>query len=702
MCIPFNITTSVIGTATLKFTWACDDMLGDPAGGPNPEGVYVNQHGCGIKGGTFSTSTPATKTITTFVHPGANQLFVHLRDTQGTNSGVIFSAVITVCPPGNGQLDVVVRSGNVNGTPLSADQTTAAWCQVGHEFNELKLKFDKCKLPSYVDGTNTWSNPPGTFPPGVDPLSRWIYWKDKDGDRRASSALVRTPFYIPWAVTSSTMIFSGAADDQLGDPADGKHHEGVFLDETNQSITSTTWTTLTTANQTVSAGQGWHNLYIYARDLHDRWAGTVFSATFHVFGGKPCSSINDPDDPGNPAPISVYPAGPNELNVVFDRDISLESVQSLSNYQADQGGVIVAAMLGRDGRSALLTIADEAGWGTHEHVTVSGIVAADTMLVMPQAQSLPFYSGILTAQVLQAPDPAALAMCVDRSRFAGFDSLPGDPVTIIGTCAGRALECYSLMDSASTSRGGLLISGSPVVMELGMKYQVTGRVMESEGETVLMDVMDVVELSQSAPPRPIARPISVVRRAICDSGQNQETGEDFEGMLVQVSVVQVVRGLGKGTLSIKPVSGAETDTITVCGVDSTFSYVPRIGDKLAIIGLLVFRDGRFQIAPRDGDDFVPRRVSTPPTLRPTVYPNPANPSVTISFQMRQSASVQINIYDIRGGLIHRLADRTYSVGRHEIVWKGDDENGAVVSSGMYFYRLVSRGMSEEGKIMILK
>lgn len=84
------------GTVTLTFHWAVDDRLGDPTGGPNPIGVYINGVALPISGGNGHTS-PASTTVSvpaSILNAGANFLFVYVRDSACVYSGVIYSATI--------------------------------------------------------------------------------------------------------------------------------------------------------------------------------------------------------------------------------------------------------------------------------------------------------------------------------------------------------------------------------------------------------------------------------------------------------------------------------------------------------------------------------------------------------------------------------------------------------------------------------
>ena len=78
------------------------------------------------------------------------------------------------------------------------------------------------------------------------------------------------------------------------------------------------------------------------------------------------------------------------------------------------------------------------------------------------------------------------------------------------------------------------------------------------------------------------------------------------------------------------------------------------------------------------------------------YPNPFNSSTKISYQptkqtvdLRLSAvrQVELKIYNINGKRVRTLINENKSSGNHSFVWKGEDDFGNSVSSGMYFYQL---------------
>ncbi|MBI5647199.1 MAG: T9SS type A sorting domain-containing protein [Ignavibacteriae bacterium] len=69
------------------------------------------------------------------------------------------------------------------------------------------------------------------------------------------------------------------------------------------------------------------------------------------------------------------------------------------------------------------------------------------------------------------------------------------------------------------------------------------------------------------------------------------------------------------------------------------------------------------------------------------YPNPFNPSTTISFAVPAQSSVRISVLDMLGREVRTLVSSTVDAGTHSIVWDGLDNHGAAVSSGMFMYRM---------------
>lgn len=84
------------------------------------------------------------------------------------------------------------------------------------------------------------------------------------------------------------------------------------------------------------------------------------------------------------------------------------------------------------------------------------------------------------------------------------------------------------------------------------------------------------------------------------------------------------------------------------------------------------------------------------------YPNPFNPSTTFEYSIDQADNVVVQVIDIKGEVINTLVDDYKSSGKYDIRWNGTNSTGSRVSSGPYFYRVVSGGKSITRKMVLIK
>jgi len=84
------------------------------------------------------------------------------------------------------------------------------------------------------------------------------------------------------------------------------------------------------------------------------------------------------------------------------------------------------------------------------------------------------------------------------------------------------------------------------------------------------------------------------------------------------------------------------------------------------------------------------------------YPNPFNPTTTISFSTPKTSKCELIIYNIKGQEVKRLVSGTKNRGIYKIVWNSDDNNGKKVTSGVYFYRLNIDGHVSTKKMVLMK
>jgi len=82
----------------------------------------------------------------------------------------------------------------------------------------------------------------------------------------------------------------------------------------------------------------------------------------------------------------------------------------------------------------------------------------------------------------------------------------------------------------------------------------------------------------------------------------------------------------------------------------------------------------------------------------SIYPNPFNPSTTISYSLDRSGWTRVDVVDISGRLWTRLVDASQAAGSHSITW-----NAANIPTGVYIVRLTDgSGRMEVKKVVLMK
>lgn len=84
------------------------------------------------------------------------------------------------------------------------------------------------------------------------------------------------------------------------------------------------------------------------------------------------------------------------------------------------------------------------------------------------------------------------------------------------------------------------------------------------------------------------------------------------------------------------------------------------------------------------------------------YPNPFNPATRIAFRVGSAGPVRVAVHDASGRLVRVLVAETLAAGEYVVAWRGDDDAGRRVSSGVYFYRLETKDHRATRKMVMLK
>ena len=79
------------------------------------------------------------------------------------------------------------------------------------------------------------------------------------------------------------------------------------------------------------------------------------------------------------------------------------------------------------------------------------------------------------------------------------------------------------------------------------------------------------------------------------------------------------------------------------------------------------------------------------------YPNPFNPTTTLSFDLHESGTAHMAVYDAIGRHVATLVDEHREAGRHQVTW-----NASLYASGMYIVRLETAHTAQSRRVMLVK
>ncbi len=84
------------------------------------------------------------------------------------------------------------------------------------------------------------------------------------------------------------------------------------------------------------------------------------------------------------------------------------------------------------------------------------------------------------------------------------------------------------------------------------------------------------------------------------------------------------------------------------------------------------------------------------------YPNPFTSRTTIRYDIQKPAPVTLTIYNIRGQQVRKLVDEFLNPSDYQREWDGRDDQGKIVASGIYLFRLQAGTFSAVKRMVLLK
>jgi hypothetical protein len=122
------------------------------------------------------------------------------------------------------------------------------------------------------------------------------------------------------------------------------------------------------------------------------------------------------------------------------------------------------------------------------------------------------------------------------------------------------------------------------------------------------------------------------------------------------------------------------------------------GEFVALAGLKLFqkefRDKGYELAVVGG--------RAPSVRQFRASPNPFRTQTVIQYSLAAPCRARVDILDATGRVVCKLADAELAAGEHRVAWRGRDEQGRAVASGIYFSRLQTPDAAAIDRVVLLR
>ena len=271
---------------------------------------------------------------------------------------------------------------------------------------------------------------------------------------------------------------------------------------------------------------------------------------------------------------------------------------------------------------------------------------------------------------------------------------------------------YALQNGSDQWSGLIFDTEEIVTLSRGQEATITGLITDNDpdwdfkfgGNTRLINA-EVSLGSQLSEP-------AFLNVSCEDVSLLSEEVESYEGVLVKLSNV-TISSVNDFDWMITDESGFETlldDDMANMEADNFLSTLVE-GQELAYVsGIFNFSYGSYKIQIRDVNDIggslgINDDIQVNPYSYSLMgnYPNPFNPETQIRFSIGNQENVKLFIYDMMGRQVNSLINgETFKSGYHVVNWRGVDNDGNKVPSGVYIYRIKAGDFIADKKMLLLK
>jgi len=253
---------------------------------------------------------------------------------------------------------------------------------------------------------------------------------------------------------------------------------------------------------------------------------------------------------------------------------------------------------------------------------------------------------------------------------------------------------------------GLIIVDDIVVPEGGWTVKKVSNYFSLLGTPVADSAFIIVypKSLTNVIPMDYATTVSVTSEAIVLT--DTETGDTRDAVRIDADSLNISLAAGEYWIGLSPISNSYMNCWMAWGSRTEHGVAPKCWDMTQNnwVGLSfwIVTDSMMKIegtASPTSVDITPATSSL--VLNPN-YPNPFNPSTTISFSLSKASQTRLEIYNLKGQKVKTLCNASLNSGEHQYIWNGTDEQGRKAGSGVYFYKLTAGSQSVMKKMIMMK
>jgi hypothetical protein len=241
-------------------------------------------------------------------------------------------------------------------------------------------------------------------------------------------------------------------------------------------------------------------------------------------------------------------------------------------------------------------------------------------------------------------------------------------------------------------------------MAVGDDVTVSGVVLEFGGLSQMTEYSGLDYQFENAAGAPLFAPVVVSPGAIGTlTGVEPESGEAYEGMLVQLNNVTVTQdSLPNGQFQVTG-GGGTADTVRVDDTMFRQDYLYAYGANLPVVvpfirGTVNDAFGQYTVNPRDSVDISDQLVDVQPgagaldfairAITPTPVSFARGGAAIVSFNLPTAGRASMRVYDVAGRLVSTpLSNVDFAAGPQAISLDARSMGGERLGSGIFFVQL---------------